>query len=93
MTVLIGVLTRLGGGTRRACAHDGSGESRSGGPGSNEETSSEEVPMAFLLELWAFLRTRKKFWLLPVIVTMVIFGGLVVLSNGSVIAPFVYTLF
>jgi hypothetical protein len=49
--------------------------------------------MAFLLELWAFLRTRKKFWLLPVIFMMVIFGGLVVLSNGSVIAPFVYTMF
>jgi len=49
--------------------------------------------MAFLLELWAFLRTRKKFWLLPVIFMMVVFGGLVVLSNGSVIAPFVYTLF
>jgi Family of unknown function (DUF5989) len=49
--------------------------------------------MAFLRELWAFLRTRKKFWLLPVIFMMVIFGGLVVLSNGSVIAPFVYTLF
>jgi hypothetical protein len=49
--------------------------------------------MAFLLELWAFLRTRKKFWLLPVIFMMAVFGGLVVLSNGSVIAPFVYTLF
>jgi Family of unknown function (DUF5989) len=49
--------------------------------------------MAFLLELWAFLRTRKKFWLVPVIVMMAVFGGLVVLSNGSVIAPFVYTLF
>ena len=49
--------------------------------------------MAFLLELWAFLRTRKKFWLISVIVMMAVFGGLVVLSNGSVIAPFVYTLF
>ncbi len=49
--------------------------------------------MAFVLELWAFLRTRKKFWLIPVIVMMAIFGGLVVLSNGSVIAPFIYTLF
>jgi hypothetical protein len=49
--------------------------------------------MGFLLELWAFLRTRKKFWLIPVIVMMAVFGGLVVLSNGSVIAPFVYTLF
>lgn len=49
--------------------------------------------MGFLLELWAFLRARKKFWLIPVIVMMAVFGGLVVLSNGSVIAPFVYTLF
>jgi uncharacterized protein DUF5989 len=49
--------------------------------------------MAFVLELWTFLRTRKKFWLIPVILMMAVFGGLVVLSNGSVIAPFVYTLF
>lgn len=49
--------------------------------------------MAFIIELWAFLRARKKFWLLPVIVMMVIFGGLVVLGKGSVIAPFLYTLF
>ena len=49
--------------------------------------------MAFLAELWKFLRTRKKFWLMPVIVMMAVFGGLVVLSNGSVIAPFIYTLF
>ena len=49
--------------------------------------------MAFVLELWAFLRTRKKFWLIPVILMMVIFGGLVVISNGSALAPFIYTLF
>ena len=49
--------------------------------------------MSFLLELWAFLRTRKKFWLIPIIVMMAVFGGLVVLSNGSAIAPFIYTLF
>ena len=49
--------------------------------------------MAFLLELWTFLRVRKKFWLIPVIFMMALFGGLVVLSNGSVIAPFIYTLF
>lgn len=49
--------------------------------------------MAFLAELWAFLRTRKKFWLLPILVMMVIFGGLVVLSQGSAVAPFIYTLF
>jgi len=49
--------------------------------------------MAFLAELWAFLRTRKKFWLLPVLIMMVVFGGLIVLSQGSAVAPFIYTLF
>jgi len=49
--------------------------------------------MEFLSDLWGFLRVRKKFWLLPVIVMMAIFGGLVVLSQGSAIAPFIYTLF
>lgn len=49
--------------------------------------------MAFIIELFAFLRARKKFWLLPVIVMMAVFGGLVVLGKGSVIAPFLYTLF
>jgi hypothetical protein len=49
--------------------------------------------MAFVLELWTFLRTRKKFWLIPVILMMAVFGGLVVLSNGSALAPFIYTLF
>ena len=49
--------------------------------------------MAFVLELWAFMRARKKFWMLPIILMTAIFGGLVVLSKGSVIAPFIYTLF
>jgi hypothetical protein len=49
--------------------------------------------MAIVLELWTFMRVRKKFWLIPVIVMMAVFGGLVVLSKGSVIAPFLYTLF
>ena len=49
--------------------------------------------MGFLLELWAILRARKKFWLLPIIVMMVVFGGLVVLSQGSAVAPFIYTIF
>ncbi len=49
--------------------------------------------MAFLQELWLFLRVRKKFWLLPVIVMMAVFGGLVVLSQGSAVAPFIYTIF
>ncbi len=49
--------------------------------------------MAFLIELWQFLRERKKFWLLPILVMMVLFGGLIVLSQGSAVAPFIYTLF
>jgi len=49
--------------------------------------------MSFLAEMWAFLRVRKKFWLLPILVMMVVFGGLVVLSQGSAVAPFIYTIF
>ncbi|MDB4173109.1 DUF5989 family protein [bacterium] len=49
--------------------------------------------MSFIAELWLFLRIRKKFWLLPIIFMMVIFGGLVVLSQGSAVAPFIYTIF
>jgi hypothetical protein len=47
----------------------------------------------FLQELWRFMRVRKKFWLLPVLLMMVVFGGLVVLGKGSAVAPFLYTLF
>jgi Family of unknown function (DUF5989) len=47
----------------------------------------------FFQELWRFMRVRKKFWLLPVLLMMVVFGGLVVLSKGSAVAPFIYTLF
>ena len=49
--------------------------------------------MSFVAELWDFIRSRKKFWLLPIIVLMLIFGGLVVLTKGSAVAPFIYTLF
>jgi len=49
--------------------------------------------MSFLKELWAFLRERKKFWLLPVVVMMVVIGGLLILAQGSAVAPFIYTLF
>jgi hypothetical protein len=47
----------------------------------------------FIGELWAFMRERKKFWLLPIVVLMLVFGGLVVLTKGSAIAPFIYTIF
>ena len=49
--------------------------------------------MTFLKDLWGFLRQRKKFWLLPIILILLTFGGLVVLAGGSAIAPFIYTLF
>jgi hypothetical protein len=47
----------------------------------------------FVLEMWAFMKERKKFWLLPIVLVLVLFGGLIVLTQGSVVAPFIYTLF
>ncbi|NJO45384.1 MAG: hypothetical protein HC835_06960 [Oscillatoriales cyanobacterium RM2_1_1] len=47
----------------------------------------------FFKDLWAFMRERKKYWLLPLVITLVLLGALLVLSQGSVIAPFIYTLF
>jgi hypothetical protein len=47
----------------------------------------------FIVELWAFMRERKKFWLLPIMVVLLLFGGLIVLTQGSAVAPFIYTLF
>jgi len=49
--------------------------------------------MDFLRDLWGFLRVRKKFWLLPVIIVLLLIGVLIVLSSGTAVAPFVYTLF
>ncbi|HZS10867.1 MAG TPA: DUF5989 family protein [Nitrospirales bacterium] len=48
---------------------------------------------SFIRELWAFMRERKKFWLLPIFVVLLLFGTLVVLTEGSAVAPFIYTLF
>ena len=45
------------------------------------------------LELWAFMRERKKFWLLPIVAVLLLFGALIVLTQGSAVAPFIYTLF
>jgi len=47
----------------------------------------------FVLELWAFMKERKKFWLLPIVVVLLLVGGLIVLTQGSAVAPFIYTLF
>ena len=49
--------------------------------------------MEILKELWIFLRVRKKLWLAPIIIVLVILGGLLILAQGSVVAPFIYTLF
>lgn len=55
--------------------------------------SSEVFAMAFLKEFWRFLRIRKKYWLLPILIVMLVLGGLLVLVQGSAVAPFIYTLF
>jgi hypothetical protein len=49
--------------------------------------------MDFVMELWAFARARKKFWLLPLLIILGLFGGLLILAKGSAIAPFIYTIF
>jgi len=49
--------------------------------------------MSFLKEFWEFLKFRKKYWLLPILLFLVFFGGLIVLSQGSAVAPFIYTIF
>ena len=49
--------------------------------------------MSLLAELWQFMRVRKKFWLLPILIVMLLFGGLVILTQGSAVAPFIYTVF
>jgi hypothetical protein len=49
--------------------------------------------MSFLSELWLFIKVRKKYWLLPIIIVLLLFGGLIMLSQGSAIAPFIYTIF
>tara|TARA_B100001063_G_C16486695_1_gene415341 strand:+ start:453 stop:605 length:153 start_codon:yes stop_codon:yes gene_type:complete len=47
----------------------------------------------FFKEFWEFLRERKKYWLLPIIIVLTLFGVLIVLSQGSAVAPFIYTIF
>ncbi len=49
--------------------------------------------MSLLQEIWSFLRHRKKFWLIPIVLILLIFGSLLILAQGSAIAPFIYTLF
>ena len=49
--------------------------------------------MDFIIDFWKFLKIRKKYWLLPIIIILVLFGGLIILSQGSAVAPFIYTIF
>ena len=49
--------------------------------------------MSFLKEFWDFLKERKKYWLIPIFLVLALFGGLIILSQGSAIAPFIYTIF
>ena len=49
--------------------------------------------MNFVIEFWKFLRVRKKYWLMPIIIVLLLFGGLIILSQGSAVAPFIYTIF
>ena len=49
--------------------------------------------ISILRELWVFLRIRKKYWLMPIVIMLAVFGGLIVLTQGSAVAPFIYTLF
>ncbi len=49
--------------------------------------------LSFLAEFWRFLRVRKKYWLLPIMIMMFVFGGLLILAQGSAVAPFIYTIF
>jgi hypothetical protein len=49
--------------------------------------------MNFIKEFWNFLKVRKKFWMLPILICLIIFGGLIILSQGSAVAPFIYAIF
>jgi hypothetical protein len=53
----------------------------------------EEAMSSLTKELWAFMKTRKKFWLAPLIILLVLIGGLLLFAQGSVLAPFIYTIF
>ena len=49
--------------------------------------------MSFIKEFWNFLKVRKKYWLFPIILVLIIFGGLIILVQGTAVAPFIYTIF
>tara|TARA_X000000950_G_scaffold281169_1_gene377219 strand:- start:1878 stop:2027 length:150 start_codon:yes stop_codon:yes gene_type:complete len=49
--------------------------------------------MNFIKEFWEFMKIRKKYWLMPIIIVLLLFGGLIVLTQGTAVAPFIYTIF
>jgi hypothetical protein len=49
--------------------------------------------LEFLIDLWGFMRVRKKFWLAPIIIVLLLLGGLILLAEGTAVAPFIYTIF
>ena len=60
---------------------------------SKKQNEESILVMDFIKEFWEFLKIRKKYWLLPILLVLVIFGGLIVLTQGSAVAPFIYTIF
>ena len=56
-------------------------------------TESEVIMSEVLLELWSFMKERKKFWMLPIVICLLLLGSLIVFTSGSAVAPFIYTLF
>ncbi len=77
----------------RRRTHIGSSDALRGLPRIRCPVSSETAMVDFVFELWSFIRIRKKYWLLPIIVMLAVFGGLILLAKGSAVAPFIYTLF
>jgi hypothetical protein len=49
--------------------------------------------LEFLIDLWGFMRVRKKFWLAPILIVLLLLGGLILLAEGTAVAPFIYTIF
>ena len=60
---------------------------------SDQYNETSILIMSFIKEFWEFLKVRKKYWLLPILLVLVLFGALIVLSQGSAVAPFIYTIF
>jgi hypothetical protein len=85
-----GVLATAGGGYCKR-NHNQSGDVGSQALPSPEARRGED--MSIFAELWHFMRVRKKYWLLPIIMMMALFGGLIVLTQGTAVAPFIYTVF